>query len=179
MVNRRIESLLRPNEELVAAVNPSWLYYRYRLLLSGVLVFTAFFLLYPLQTFGRIGWVVFAALLAIAIFGIVRVVIMRSLQLFVVTSQRIIDIEQRTLFERHVSDCELVNIRDVRYNMKGVIATIFRVGNVIIDANNFDGHFALIDIPHPAKIKEHIMHAQRHSSKPRRDTQDQLIVDDL
>ncbi|MBC7471757.1 MAG: PH domain-containing protein [candidate division SR1 bacterium] len=54
------------------------------------------------------------------------------LSLQIVTSERIIDIDQRGLFLREVSELPIDNIEDVSYNQNGFWGTIFNYGDVIV-----------------------------------------------
>jgi uncharacterized membrane protein YdbT with pleckstrin-like domain len=51
---------------------------------------------------------------------------------FIVTTDRIVDIEQRGFFERVVSQSSLEKIQDVSLHTHGLLQTIFRYGDVNI-----------------------------------------------
>jgi membrane protein YdbS with pleckstrin-like domain len=61
-----------------------------------------------------------------------------SLQL--VTSDRIIDIDQTGLFKREVNELAISNIQDVTYKQTGLIQTFFGFGQVIVKTAGSDNH---------------------------------------
>ncbi|NJL97023.1 PH domain-containing protein [Candidatus Gracilibacteria bacterium] len=54
------------------------------------------------------------------------------LSLQIVTTERVIDIDQKGLFTREVNDMPLSNIEDISYKQSGVFGTLFNFGNVIL-----------------------------------------------
>jgi len=66
------------------------------------------------------------------------------LDVWIVTTKRIIDIEQRGLFNRVVAEHSLEKIQDVTGAQKGLIQTIFKFGDVFIqtagEIQRFDFH---------------------------------------
>ena len=54
------------------------------------------------------------------------------LDVWILTNQRIFDIEQRGLFNRHISVFEINKIQDVNVKIEGIIATFIKYGDVNI-----------------------------------------------
>lgn len=161
MMQRLIDKYIRADESVTQVIHVSWLYYRYRILGNALLIIIAFFFLYPLLSLGIGGIVIFFILLAVGVFGLVRIIIIRSFNLFIITNHRIIDIDQQSLFHRSVSECQLAHIQDVRYNIKGVVYTLFQVGTVQIFFGSADGHIEFNAITNPAQVKELLIQTQK------------------
>lgn len=160
------------DEAVQQTLRPSLLHYRWRILGFLLLLLAAFFLLYPLQTFGPIGWVAFILLIAISAAGLARISYIWYNNVYVLTNQRMIDIDQQAVFSKHVAECPLEQIQDVRYEKSGIIASIFDIGTVIVDSGSISGHIELVDVRSPDAIKERIMNAQRHHIKKDGETQE-------
>jgi hypothetical protein len=95
------------------------------------------------------------------------------LSLQIVTSQRIIDIDQKGLFSREVNEMPLANIEDVSYKQDGFWATIFNFGNVILqtagtgnsnpDLEDSVNGFTFNQIPKPSETCNIITKLYQHS----------------
>ncbi|MFC1598305.1 PH domain-containing protein [Patescibacteria group bacterium] len=160
------------DEAVIRIFRSSLVHYRWSLLGYSGLVIASFFFLYPLQSFGRWGWLIFLILIIIALLGLIKTFLVWSLNVFILTNRRIIDIDRRKFFEKHVAECPLENIQDIRYNQRGVIATLFKIGSVIIDSGSAKGHIEMPDVPEPEAVKELIMRERRHHGKDEDETQE-------
>ncbi|OGY85432.1 MAG: hypothetical protein A2233_02445 [Candidatus Kerfeldbacteria bacterium RIFOXYA2_FULL_38_24] len=174
MTKRLINKLLFNEEVVLSVIHVSWWHYLMPLLRHGFLLFLAFFLLYPLQTFAFWGLVIFFLLMALALFGILRVIILRTQNIFIITDQRFIDIDQRSLFFREVSECDLAQIKDIRYNTKGIIATLGRLGTIALYYGDNNGHLEIPDVVDPLRVKERILQAQNYHNKKTIETQEEI-----
>lgn len=74
---------------------------------------------------------------------------------FIVTNQRIIDIDQRGMFRRRVSEVELEQISGITHEVVGFFPTLLDFGTVVIRAGGADG-LTLKQVANPAMIKEDI-----------------------
>jgi len=71
---------------------------------------------------------------------------------WVVTNDRILDIEQLGLFANTVSELDLYRIQDVTVDVKGFFPTIFRYGNVIIKTASGNSHVVFRNVPRPNEV---------------------------
>ena len=76
------------------------------------------------------------------------------LDMWIVTNDRIIDIEQLGLFNRTISELDLFRIQDVTSEVKGIFATFFDYGNVSIKTASQNLDIVFHDIPHPNIIRK-------------------------
>lgn len=74
------------------------------------------------------------------------------LDVWTITTERIINREQNGLFNRVVSELQLDNIQDITAEQKGFFATIFHYGNVHIQSAGEVNRFAFEQIPNPYQI---------------------------
>lgn len=165
MFERYLSKSVHYDESVIKLLRPSWVHYRWQLFGYGMLFIAACFFLYPLQTLGAIGWIIFFACVLVALFGIFKAWLQRSLTAFIVTNQRIVDIDQTRLFERHVSECTLENIRDIRYNKTGVFHMLANVGTVRIETGGEGGHLECQDVHDPDAVKELLTRVHHHNKK--------------
>lgn len=83
------------------------------------------------------------------------------LDVWIVTEQRIINIEQKGLFARTTSELRLEKIQDVATDVKGVIPTFLNYGNVEIQTAAEQEKFLFRNIPDPYAVKDLIMKLQK------------------
>ena len=87
------------------------------------------------------------------------------LDIFIVTDQRIIDIDQKSLFNKRVSEATWDKVQDVTYEIKGVTATFFDYGSVFIQTAGAIGVVTFAEIAEPDKIKSLITDIQKDPGK--------------
>ncbi|MFH1077719.1 MAG: PH domain-containing protein [Patescibacteria group bacterium] len=79
------------------------------------------------------------------------------LDTWIVTDDRILNIEQHGLFSRTVSELRLHRVQDVTAEVKGFIRTIFDYGDVFIQTAGETQRFQFEDIPHPNAVAKMVM----------------------
>ncbi|MBF8280503.1 MAG: hypothetical protein HW383_276 [Candidatus Magasanikbacteria bacterium] len=79
------------------------------------------------------------------------------LDILVITNDRIIDVDQKGLFARTVSELDLYKVQDVTSETKGFFATMFNYGNVYIQSAAATERFTAEDIASPAKVRKMIV----------------------
>ncbi|MFA6392118.1 MAG: PH domain-containing protein [Patescibacteria group bacterium] len=83
------------------------------------------------------------------------------LDVWVVTDQRIINIEQKALFSRTVSELNMSTIQDVTSEVKGKLATILKFGDVHIQTAAEEKRFVFEKIPNPQEVATKITELHR------------------
>lgn len=71
---------------------------------------------------------------------------------YIVTNERIIDVDFHNLIYKEVSDANLSKIEDTTYNMGGVIRTIFNYGDVFVQTAAEVSEFDFLAVPKPDKV---------------------------
>jgi membrane protein YdbS with pleckstrin-like domain len=79
------------------------------------------------------------------------------LDTWIITTHRVINIEQKGLFNRVASELHLAAVQDVTSDVKGVIRTFFDFGYVLVQTAAEHTQFVFKDIDHPEKVKELII----------------------
>lgn len=82
---------------------------------------------------------------------------------WVVTDQRIVNIEQIGLFRREVSELEHSKIQDVTSEIRGIIPTLFKYGYIYIQTAGEKERFVFKQIPRPVKVRNIIMQLQKRA----------------
>lgn len=136
-----------------------------------ILLPAAFF--FQLLEFKVVGaWIIIAAWTVAAIW-FVRSFLLWSLDSMVLTNQRLIDIDQRGIFFREISECSLEAIQDVRVQQKGVAAHVFDYGTIKVQTASRDEHFELTHVRYPIQMQELLFTIrQKYISKTRHGAQD-------
>jgi len=79
------------------------------------------------------------------------------LDIWIVTNQRLLDIEQIGFFNRVVSELDLKKIQDISSRVHGLFPTMFGFGNIHIQTASEENKFELKSIPHPITTRRKII----------------------
>ncbi|MBI4092940.1 MAG: PH domain-containing protein [Candidatus Kerfeldbacteria bacterium] len=86
------------------------------------------------------------------------------LDALIVTTERIVRIEQRGLFNRVVADLTLDRVQDVTVETKGFVQTFLHYGSLHIQSAAERERFVFSDIPEPELVKAEILkHVRRET----------------
>ena len=80
---------------------------------------------------------------------------------WIVTNQRIVNIEQKGLFSRVTSELKLEKIQDISSDIKGLIPTILNFGDLLVQTAAEETKFKFRNIPDPNSVKDLIMNLQK------------------
>lgn len=72
--------------------------------------------------------------------------------LFMVTSQRLVDISFNNLLNKHFAEADLSAIQDVSSSIKGILGTFFNYGNVLIQTASEVNQITFENVSNPEKI---------------------------
>lgn len=87
---------------------------------------------------------------------------------WIVTNKRVVNVEQKGLFSREVSELEFEKIQDVTTEVLGIIPTFLNYGNVCIQTAGEKEHFTFADVADPYRIKDLIMNLQKELQRKER-----------
>lgn len=85
------------------------------------------------------------------------------LDIWIVTDQRIINIEQLGLFRREVSELEHGKIQDVTSEIKGLVPTLLKYGYIYIQTAGEKERFVFKQIKDPVRVRNIIMRLQKQA----------------
>lgn len=83
---------------------------------------------------------------------------------WIIGSERIVNIEQKGLFVRQISELNFSRIQDVSVTVEGVIPTVLNFGDVRIQTAGEEEHFVFRQVPDPYRIKDIIMKLSKNAS---------------
>lgn len=81
--------------------------------------------------------------------------------IWIITSEKIINVEQRGMFIRSVSEVKFERIQDVTVEVIGMIPTILNYGDVFIQTAGEKERFIFRQVAEPYKLKDTIMELQK------------------
>lgn len=150
----RVELFLRRHWLILA-----FIYLRFVILLIGGILF--FFLINKLFVL-NVPEAIFSLFLLFVYLLIIWQILFISLtdyylDTWIVTDHRILDIHQIGLFKRDVAELRVPKIQDINVEVKGLLATFFDYGDVIVQTAGTMPEFNLRQIPHPYKVKDKIL----------------------
>ena len=163
----------RAGEEVVAVVRHYGLTFWHKIFAVVLLLGLTFFFLFPLFAWGYWGEIIFFLLIFIAALYVLQIFIFWYYNAFVVTNMRVVDIDQRGMFSRIVSETMLENIQDVSYRRKGICQTIFRYGDVIIEIAGTDTGLEIKNVRRPERVQQ-LISDLLHSGKRAQDDETTL-----
>jgi hypothetical protein len=79
------------------------------------------------------------------------------LDMGIVTSERIVDIEQKGLFARSIAAQKLYRVQDVTAEVKGFLPTLFHYGDLFIQTAGAEERFVIRQVPHPYETVKKIL----------------------
>lgn len=80
---------------------------------------------------------------------------------WIITNERVINIEQKGLFVRAVSELKFSRIQDVTSEVSGMIPTILNFGDVKVQTASEEDYFLFRRVPDPYHVKDVIMERLR------------------
>lgn len=72
--------------------------------------------------------------------------------IYIVTSERIVDIDFIHILYKEFSEARLVNIQDITYNTGGIFESFFNYGNVLIQTAGTQPNFEFLSVPRPDHV---------------------------
>jgi len=79
------------------------------------------------------------------------------LDLWIVTNDRIVDMEQLGLFRRTTTEVDLFRIQDVTANIRGVLPTLFNYGDVVIKTASSNLNIVFRNVHNPNGVREKLI----------------------
>ncbi|OIO52713.1 MAG: hypothetical protein AUJ19_00310 [Parcubacteria group bacterium CG1_02_58_44] len=123
---------LKEGESILRIVRSFWLVRLPQAILAGLLVMAPFFFMIPLFSLRTFGLAAFLLSVLTGIVYALRLYMEWSRNAFVVTTRRVIDVDQRGFFRRTVSEAPYEKLQDVSFTVAGVWGTVLRYGTVVV-----------------------------------------------
>ena len=163
---------LRPNETIVLITRKHWFLIVQRLILISFLSLIPFLIAGAIPFISQIARLDLSSatpitIFALAVYGMALLAafflffVDYYLDMWIITSTRILDVEQHGLFSRRISEIPLERVQDVTTEIHGVIKTLLGFGTVRIQTAG-EREFLIHDVPDPERVKEIILHQAKN-----------------
>lgn len=119
------------------------------------LVFLALpsFFMFQLFWQGWWGYVIYTLGILLGLYIIFRVWFFNHFNLFVLTSERIVDVHRVGWFDQIISSISHKDIKDISVRKKGFLANVFNYGSVIVRSQSDQFFLDIIKIHHPQELQ--------------------------
>lgn len=169
----------KSDEKLILILRKHWFVLAWPFFKGALLIVVAAFL----PTIGKIGFYIFnSAFLSFLYLG--WIVFWASYLLyeylnwyrdrFIITDKRVVNVDQKSLFARRVSEIEMDKIQDIAHEITGINASAFNYGTVVISSAGGD-NIELKDVAQPAEVQEIIVKLAKEASSGPPVTVDELV----
>lgn len=141
---------LHRHEQILASLRGLKILLWRRLAIGLFFIFVLFYYAVPLWSFGIIGAIIFLAVLGFSAFHIATAWTTWRHTLFMITDERIIDIHQKNLFKREISEVQLSQIKELSVEKSTTVDKLFGSGtlHIKVDASlSYD--LEIIHLPQP------------------------------
>lgn len=158
-MNKLIRKIVSKGDEVVLeTVRRSLWHWFWPIVLAIILINLPFFLIYPLFQYGQWGLVAFFTILILAMLFLYRIYLGYYYTALLITSKRLIDIDQRGFFGRSANTILYGKIQDVNSRSKGIINMILRTGDIYITFTKDKTNVVRLDsVRRPSEVVEMIM----------------------
>lgn len=162
--------MLEPGETVVTVVRRSLVGLAGAYLVAIVAVAAIFFLVITISpdTFNTTSDNISSALSVIIIMTAVLLVLILFTVTYVyresrllITDRSLVQIMQKTLFNRKVSRLSMSNVEDVNEEQRGIISGIFNYGTLTIQTAGTEDNFVFTLCPNPTRLADKIIEARQ------------------
>ncbi len=130
-----------------------------------ILPFCLFFIitclfLFPFLSLGLNGIMIFILLILICLIFIITLLSQWIGTITVLTSRRIMQITRSSMFKKQVKEFQLETITEISYDCKGVVQTLFSLGDMQITALYTGTRYTILrNVECPQRVLDRISHA--------------------
>ncbi len=101
------------------------------------------------------------------------------LDTWIITNKKVVNIEQKGLFSRVISELALDKIQDITTEVTGVFPTFLNYGDVFIQTAAEKERFIFRKIPGPQKIKDMLMGLQKEKEQEKTEQFEHMLHEEL
>lgn len=147
---------LKKNEKIIRIVHRYGLTFFWWWSAIAILLGVPFFFMFWLFRHGWWGQALFTIPIVIGIIFLIRVIYLWKRNVFLITTHRLIDTEQRGIFDQLVSEVMYDQLEDVNGRVKGICGTIFRYGTISVQTGNGQVRLTVEKIKRPLQLQQDI-----------------------
>ncbi len=154
---------MEQGEEIVLKVHRHWIFIALRILalaILSVLPLGVVALLIGAGILAPSGVSAAALIVLWALWGLVLWAVFWQfwttyfMDIWIVTTKRIIDIDYQRLFDRNISMIRLDRVQDITTHVQGVAGTLLKYGSVIVQSAGSEKEFVIDQIAHPEVLRD-------------------------
>ncbi len=169
-VNRLVKKMIakkQGNERLILFLRRHWInlffqlfpFFALVLLILLIYFFATFFGLFDF--FSDFDWKMthlILAFLGLFFWSFIFIVFLDYyLDIWIITNSRIVNVEQKGLFRRDISELRIENMQDITTEITGIIPTFFDYGDLYIQTAGKIERFLFKSISHPNRVRDIIL----------------------
>jgi len=147
---------LKEGEQILSVIKRYGLTFFWWWIFILLLFVVPFFFMFWLFQHGWWGQTLFTIPVLLGILTIVRTLFLWQRNILIITTHRLIDIDQRGFFDKIVSDIPYDQVEDVMGRIKGFWGTIFRYGNLVIQTGSGKVQVIIDKIKQPTFLQQEI-----------------------
>ena len=154
---------LYPKEKILMVVHKHWIAFFSKIIIVAILLLAPIVLLGLISSVNGINSeaIVYIKFFAINYLMVIILVAFlfwmdHYLDLWIITNQRVIDVEQHGLFRRETSEFGIDKVQDITVEVPHMLATFLKYGNLRIQTAG-ERSFTIKDVPNIYEIKKTIM----------------------
>jgi len=173
------EKRLEADEEIVAFVRPFGIVYFWWFLLALVLILGAFYYLFLLLSSGILGVIIFASVFLLGIFVLINTLVIWRFTAVVITTKRIIDFDQQSIFSRMISEAPFSNIQDISLEQKGFWSVVLKFGTIKVQTAGTQNVLELQYVRQPRELHDLLveLHHRYFQEKTSKENREQTLSD--
>jgi Tfp pilus assembly protein PilV len=172
--NAKSDDLLEPGEQVIFEVkrSPMGLVGIYLVALLAVAAFTTLMVILSPGTFktssanisGALSLVIVLAAILLVLILFTATHVYRQSRLMV-TDRSLVQVMQKTLFNRKVSRLSMSNVEDVNEEQRGLVASLFNYGTLTVQTAGTEDNFIFTMCPNPAQLADKILECRQAYAK--------------
>jgi len=143
---------MKEGESVLRIVRRFGLTYVAHLVLVAILVCAPFFFMIPLFTLRVWGLASFLTSVLVGLLLGARLYMEYYWNSFIITTRRVIDVDQRGFFHRTVSEAPYEKVQDVSFTIEGVLGTLFKYGTIVLQTAGTHVNLELTRVRRPQDI---------------------------
>lgn len=154
---------LYPNEKILMVVHKHWIAYVTKVFVIFILLIAPFLGAAVIFQSGAINNDIVIYLRFFSITYLMIIILMaflfwmdHYLDVWIITNERVIDVEQHGLFRRETSEFRIDKVQDITVEVPHMVATFLKYGNLRIQTAG-ERSFTIKDVPNIYEIKKVIM----------------------
>lgn len=152
--------ILKKNEEVLEIFRSYGLFLIPPVVLGLFLALTPWFFFVRLFDFGAFGLGVFVFSQTVGWLLIIRTIYLWRTNLLVVTNFRIVDVHQKSIFNRVISEVGYDMLQNVSYEVNGMLATILNYGKLIFETIGSETAYVFRLVKNPVRIQNLVIEAK-------------------